>query len=572
MIASAPDPVRLPTRPTGRPGTAATVALIGYLAVSAWSLRGVLGDPLHRLPGGGTGDPAQMTWFLEWTAHCLAHLQSPFVSYAMNAPTGINLMWNTSMLLLGALLAPLTWLAGPIASFNLAMVLGPIATGLTARWWLSRHVRSELARGLGGAAVAFSPFVTAHLGGHLNFVFLPLVPVLLRLLEDVLWRRTGERRPAALLGVAAAAQTMLCEEVVILVAVGVLTALLLAAATRRPEVTAALRQAGPRLALAGVTAAILVSVPLGYQLAGPDRVTGVNPSAHYAQPRDLVVPSTRFAIGSAAQSQHLEDRGTSRFEDAAYLGAPAVLLLLALAIRLWGRWQVRVAIGTALVALLLCFGNGGHGRGWAGVTHPAALLLSLPGLSSVAPQRFALVTALCMAWLIATGLDLLGRNRLLLAGLLLVALTWAPAAPERQQDARVSAFFTSGQAADVRGLTLLLPAPHRSEDRALLYQAVAGLPFPMAGSYALSQDRFGLPSANGTPDPLTGLRSQTQGRALRCRVLQQLADLEVRNVVIVPRDDPGLPARAESVLGQPLRTGGVLWWRLTGSRCPLSPA
>src|SRR3954471_22681155 len=100
------------------------------------------------------------------------------------------------------------------------MVLGPVLTSISGRWWLSRHVDSELAATVGGAAVGFSPFVTAHLGGHLNFILLPLVPVVLRLLEDVLWRRPSTSR-GALLGVALGVQGLLSEEVVLLLAVGI---------------------------------------------------------------------------------------------------------------------------------------------------------------------------------------------------------------------------------------------------------------------------------------------------------------------------------------------------------------
>ena len=42
----------------------------------------------------------------------------------MNAPQGINLMWNTPMLLPGVLFAPLTLLAGPQASLTVLMTLG----------------------------------------------------------------------------------------------------------------------------------------------------------------------------------------------------------------------------------------------------------------------------------------------------------------------------------------------------------------------------------------------------------------------------------------------------------------
>ena len=60
------------------------------------------------------GDPAQQVWFTAWPAWAIAHLHSPFFSGAVNVPHGANLLSNTSGTLVGVVLAPVTWLAGPV--------------------------------------------------------------------------------------------------------------------------------------------------------------------------------------------------------------------------------------------------------------------------------------------------------------------------------------------------------------------------------------------------------------------------------------------------------------------------
>jgi len=90
------------------------------------------------------------------------------------------------MPLAGVVMTPVTLAFGPLVTVNVLFFLGPVATGLTARWWLCRHVLHEAARLVGGAVIGFGPFVAGQLGGHLNFTMLVLVPVLLRLGEDVL--------------------------------------------------------------------------------------------------------------------------------------------------------------------------------------------------------------------------------------------------------------------------------------------------------------------------------------------------------------------------------------------------
>jgi hypothetical protein len=51
------------------------------------------------------------------------------VAHHLNYPDGVNLMWNTSLVLPGLVLAPLTTRFGPVLSFNVLLVL---AYGLSA--------------------------------------------------------------------------------------------------------------------------------------------------------------------------------------------------------------------------------------------------------------------------------------------------------------------------------------------------------------------------------------------------------------------------------------------------------
>src|SRR5579863_1521254 len=66
-------------------------------------------------------------WFLAWTAFALGHHHMPLFSTYLDYPAGVNLMWNTSVLLPGALLAPLTDRAGPVVSYNVLVTLAPAA-------------------------------------------------------------------------------------------------------------------------------------------------------------------------------------------------------------------------------------------------------------------------------------------------------------------------------------------------------------------------------------------------------------------------------------------------------------
>src|SRR6185312_15063040 len=87
-------------------------------------------------------DISSYVWALWWVAHQAIHLANPFFTGSMAAPAGIQLGYNTTMPLLGVVLAPVTLTAGPAAAFWLITIVLP---GLlcyvmyrTARLWLAR--------------------------------------------------------------------------------------------------------------------------------------------------------------------------------------------------------------------------------------------------------------------------------------------------------------------------------------------------------------------------------------------------------------------------------------------------
>ena len=62
---------------------------------------------------------------MAWPAWAIAHLHSLFFSGAVNVPHGANLLSNTSGTLVGVVLAPVTWLFGPVTATNVALTLAP---------------------------------------------------------------------------------------------------------------------------------------------------------------------------------------------------------------------------------------------------------------------------------------------------------------------------------------------------------------------------------------------------------------------------------------------------------------
>jgi hypothetical protein len=118
-------------------------------------------SPASTSIGPGQGDGALLMWFLRWTPYALEHGLNPLFTTHLNVPDGVNVLWNTSLLLPGLLLAPITTAFGPVLTFNLLLVLG----------------------------LAFSPYMLAQSHGHLHLTLVFLVPLLLLVLDEQADRR-----------------------------------------------------------------------------------------------------------------------------------------------------------------------------------------------------------------------------------------------------------------------------------------------------------------------------------------------------------------------------------------------
>src|SRR5699024_967209 len=108
---------------------------------------------------------------------------------SMNALGGVvNGVWNTSLVGIALLLAPLTWVAGPIISYNLLILAIPVVNSL-APAVLFRRFLHRLPAFIAAGGVGFSSYVIAQLGGHPNLAIAITPP-----LTAVVILRSEERR------------------------------------------------------------------------------------------------------------------------------------------------------------------------------------------------------------------------------------------------------------------------------------------------------------------------------------------------------------------------------------------
>jgi hypothetical protein len=501
-----------------RHGFSVTVLAV-YLALGVTAYWPVLLDPSGRLVSQVFGDPSQMVWFFGWTAHALASGHNPFFSSATNAPYGLNLAQATSAPLLGMLLAPLTLLKGPAVSVTVCFVLAMPASAASAYAVLRRWKIWAPAAALGGLAFGFSPYMVNEGSQHVNLVFLPLVPLIVATLVELFNRPRHPLRWGAALGGLAAAQYLISSEMLALTAIMSIVGLMISGAYRAQTKPDAVRTAiGPAMrgvAVAVGVALVLLSYPIWFGFAGPHHYTGPTwPEAPVfnAHLGDFVAPTPlqlfRPALGGTGATLY---RNSSLLEGA-YLGWG---VLAVVAVLLWvcrRSPRVRLAAGLGAIAALLSFGSHADVNGRS-VALPFLVLTKVPMLGDITPVRFAVVTAACVAAVLALaldsihrrdvhGLDLVGgprsanwrTNAALAAVSLVVVVTWLPAWPFSSQSVQrlPSAVVKALPAGDP--LVLTYPYPVHNHDNAMLWQAEAAFPFRLYGVYAMVPQRDGRPA------------------------------------------------------------------------------
>ena len=221
----------------------------GYLAAGvavSWPRATYLAG---KLPA--TRDAGSYVWDFWWVAHQLTHLGNPWATRAIAAPVGAQLGLHALMPLPGVLLAPVTLIFGPSASYNLLSIALPgllcYATYRVARLWL----RSQSGAIAAGAFFGLSSMLVWRSWYHLNLALGELfIPIALEAAVR-LTRRPGWRQ-AVILGVVLGAAVLTDQEMAILVVIVAVLALIpwLARASSRAGIVTRLRATGLATAVA----------------------------------------------------------------------------------------------------------------------------------------------------------------------------------------------------------------------------------------------------------------------------------------------------------------------------------
>jgi hypothetical protein len=465
---------------------------LAYLILASYYFGRFLAHLGEQVPGGADG--VIYAWFFQAVEQSVIHLHNPLFTAAMNAPDGVNVMWNTALVGLAVVSTPLTAIIGPVDTAVLMMALAPVVSATCAYYALRRITGSSWGSALAASLYGFGPFFVGQNGHlHLTFAFVP--PLLLLAGWHLLVRQDGSPvRTGAWLGVLVGLGILVSEELVALTAIVAVCATALLAALNPRQVRARARHAVIGLGTAGVVTIAVAGYPLWYQFFGPQALTRGPVSRQRLDLAGLVRPSELQYYASSADIAANHSFPAVREENTGYLGWPPLILVIVIAVFLIAR-RDRMApwwLATAVLTVWFSLGtpvtvNGTElGPGIWAIPH------TVPLFETVVAVRFSLITTLLVALLLAYALSRVhGRVRAALTVLVVIALI--PLRPYGQYDTQLRIetprFFTTSAVNVIRPDTtvLILPRDQSPDGEAtiMMWQLRAGQRFRIIGGYSV---------------------------------------------------------------------------------------
>ncbi|WP_433130843.1 hypothetical protein ACQPWW_08640 [Micromonospora sp. CA-240977] len=510
---------------TSRPARLRDLLVVGgYLGLAVLLTSGQWGHPgllFHQ-----AGDQILFEWMLAHAAHAVVAGENPLHSAALNAPDGVNLMANTSVLGLGVPLTPVTVLLGSQVAFCVAVVC--CLAGTAVAWYAllrRRLVTSRSAAAVGGLVCGFAPGMIAQASAHLHIAAQFLVPVILALVfrPASAQHRTGDAWRTGLgLGLLLVWQVFIGEEVLVFLA---LAAGVFAVGYALADSEAARRLAPAlfgRLAVAVAVAAVLLAYPLWFQFHGPQHYSGMAFDTHGFQldAASFTASARQTVLGDDWLPGLLSPNPT---EENSFFGPGLLVLAVVIVIWQWRRPLVRALGGCGVVFALLSLGTELRVDGTAtGIPGPYRLVAGLPLLDLAVPARFALICVPVLGVLVALSLDRVRTARgpiaapglpvrLLWAGAVAAALLPLVPTPIRVVPvAPVPAFVADGGWRALvppgRSVVAVPPVTGAGRSAAMLWSARTGLAFPAPGGYFIGPSGPDDPAARwGAPDRPTSV-------------------------------------------------------------------
>ena len=537
--------------------SAAAVVLYVLVAFAYWGAR-LLPHPGRYYIGTGT-DPQIFIWSFAWWPHALAHGLNPFEASSIWSPQGLNLAWTATAPALALLFTPLTVVAGPVVSYNVATVLLPALAAWTAFLLCFHLTRSLWASLVGGYLFGFSSYMVGQIEGHMHMTSVFLLPLIALAVVRYVQRELDAPGLAIRLGPLIALQLGFSTEntfsTTLALAVSMLLAFLLVPTVRR-RLVALLAP----LAASYAIGAVIASPLLYYALKGFQSGSINEPNSYATDLLNLVVPTQQILAGGHAVRDISAHFPANDAERDGYLGIPVLAMLVLYAVRRWRTPAGRLLIAGFAAAVVASLGVWLTVYGHRVITLPWEHVAYLPLFNNVLPARLMLFVMLVVAVAVALWVSMSKTwLRFALPALAVLSFVPNPASASFRTAAYVPEFFRS---ADIRRCIApdetALIFPQAKHGNAMLWQAVSAFRFRLADGYL-------------TPDPPTTYYTspavaRIANREVSWRDLVPFARTEHVSVFLVDGGQPEPYTTILQPLAPPVDAGRVLVYRFSGGK------
>ncbi|MEH1126346.1 hypothetical protein [Micromonospora sp. CPCC 206061] len=477
-----------------RPYAPDALVCLVFLALAGWVTHGLWPDPGSRVMALNPEDQVLYEWFLAAdTKFFFGDLS--LLTDRLNAPDGVNLLANTTVIALGTLFTPVTLIFGVPVTFAL-IAAGNLAGTAVAWYFLYTRVLGarRFAAAVGGGLCGFGPGIISQNNSHLHMTAQWLVPVMVWLVvrmaraadpEDDIASRRKVITSGLWLAVTVAVQVFIGEEVLFLTAFTLAIMAIAYAFTRRQWAKRVAPGFLRGLGVTAGTAVVLLAYPLWFQFAGPQSVPNGVFSPHYFS-ADLA-SWTAISPLSIAGSEASKKLSTGAAEYNTFLGWPLLLVTVVYVV-----WQIRrpLVIACTVAGVLMAWLSLGpdivlNGKR-SDIHGPYSVLVGLPVVDGALPMRFALALLPLVATVLVLAIDKALRDasrttRLVVPGVILAALLPIFPAPLPTADRPALPEFIAGghwrECVQPGGVLVPVPLPTPPQPWAMRWAAAADAEF-----------------------------------------------------------------------------------------------
>lgn len=469
---------------------------VAFVALAAWVTHGLWPDPNGRVLALNPEDQTLYEWFLAADTK-FASGDWGLLTDRLNAPDGVNLLNNTTVIALGTLFTPVTLALGAPVTFALIAGLNLAGTAIAWFFFFSRVLRRGLAAAaLGAGLCGFGPGIISQSNSHLHMTAQWLVPVMLWLVVRLARAADPAARPegvdgrrvvtsALWLAAVVTLQIFIGEEVLFLTAVTMLIFTIVYALSRRDYARRVLPAFVAGMLIAACAAGAALLYPLWFQFRGPQSVpSGVFNAYFFSADLASWTAISPLSVFGSAESARLS---TGSAEYNTFLGWPLVLVTIGAVIWLIREPVIRALIVAGVVMAWLSLGpelviDGER----TDIVGPYRALLGLPVVEGALPMRFALALLPIVATAVVLLFDRARAHpsrpvRLLVPAAIVVSLLVHFPKPLPTEDRPPLPEFIAGghwrQCVEPGGVLVPVPLPTPPEPWPMRWATAAGAEF-----------------------------------------------------------------------------------------------